>query len=82
MPRLKHSNNTTIEQRTIIFDFFQKKGPNATARKSLKLIGKRLERHQVNTIVRQHEAYLKEQVKAAKSKDMKNGRKRKNTPIR
>ena len=82
MPKYKFSSNLTIEQRTVIYKFWEKRGPNATARKSLKLVGKRLERHQVKRIVKQHKAYLAEQLETAKAKDTKKGLKRKNTPIR
>ena len=66
-----------VEQRRIIYDYCQEKGPNATARKSLKLIGKRLQRGQVTTYVKQYEQYLGDQIKAEKIKDEKANTKRK-----
>ena len=82
MPKNKFASNTSIEQREIIYKFCKEKGPNATARKSLKLIGKRLQRHQVTRYVKQYEAHLAEQVNTAQKTDAKKNQKRKSTPIR
>ena len=82
MPKNKFASNTSIEQREIIYKFCKEKGPNATARKSLKLIGKRLQRSQVTEYVKQYEEHLAEQINIAQTTDAKKNQKRKTTPIR